>query len=107
LASKQYDVLEARSGEEALEIAEQHEGHIDLLLTDVVMTGISGKVLSLKLKETRPNVRVVFMSGYTENTISKEGVLDEETMFVAKPFLAEDLLQKIEDALNLPGEASR
>jgi len=107
LASKQYDVLEARSGEEALEIAEQHEGHIDLLLTDVVMTGISGKVLSLKLKETRPNVRVVFMSGYTENTISKEGVLDEETMFVAKPFLAENLLQKIEDALNLPGEASR
>ena len=95
-----YNVLEARDGLEALTLAEYHRGKIDLLLTDVVMPGPSGKILAEELVVKRPGVKVVYMSGYTDNAIVHHGVLQEGVTFIQKPFTAEELLQTIRRVLD-------
>ena len=95
-----YCVLEAESGADALKICRQYQGVIDLLLTDVVMPGISGRVLADELLKERPETRVVFMSGYTGQTVGDHGVLAEGSFFLPKPFTREALARKVRTVLD-------
>lgn len=89
-----YTVLSAESGPEALKLAAAHAGTIDVLLTDVVMPGMSGVQLAEKLAETR-KIAVIYMSGYTEETITHHGVDPERVTFIAKPFMSDTLLHLV------------
>jgi CheY-like chemotaxis protein len=95
-----YKVLVAANGDEALLISEEHAGEIHLLLTDVVMPRISGRALAQELFRTRPDLKVLYMSGYTDNAIFHHGVLDAGTQFVGKPFTANDLTEKVREVLD-------
>ena len=94
-----YRVLSAETPEECLRLAENSMVPIDLLLTDVVMPEMSGKELYIKIARIRPDVRVLYMSGYTANIIAHRGVLDEGTAFIQKPFSLQTLSEKLQAAL--------
>ncbi len=96
-----YRVLEASNGEEAIEVAEQYKGTIHLLLTDVVMPRISGKELAKRLKSVNPMLRVLYMSGYTDDIVVQKGILKRDAVFLQKPFTKKDLLRKVREALNV------
>jgi two-component system cell cycle sensor histidine kinase/response regulator CckA len=94
-----YTVLPAPGGAEALEISRTFPGHIALLLTDVVMPNMSGRQLADILYETRPGMKVLYLSGYTENTVIHHGVLEPGVEFLPKPFSREVLSSKIRQIL--------
>ena len=96
-----YTVLVAANGEEALRICREHKGPIHLLLTDVVMPGLSGKELATQLRELRPELKVLFMSGYTDNAIVKHGILEDGIAFVQKPFTHQALVWKVREVLGV------
>jgi DNA-binding NtrC family response regulator len=95
-----YRVLEARNGREAVEIACRHDGPIHMLVTDVVMPQMSGRELASRMDELRPGIRVLYMSGYTENAIVHHGVLDRGTAFVQKPFRIDTLIRAVREELD-------
>jgi two-component system, cell cycle sensor histidine kinase and response regulator CckA len=95
-----YTVLTAADGDEALRTCAQHVGDIRLLVTDVVMPGMSGRTLAQELSKTRPTLGVLYMSGYTDNAIVHHGVLDAGTHFLAKPFTAASLALKVREVLD-------
>lgn len=97
-----YHVLEASNGEEAIKICNEHKGEIDLMLTDVVMPAMNGKRLSEIVRPIQENIRVVYMSGYTDDAIVHHGVLDPGTNFIEKPFTAETLTSTIQEVLQQP-----
>ncbi len=94
-----YQVLEAAGGGAALSLCEHHEGPIHLLLTDIVMPEISGRDVAQRLTQLRPEMRVLFMSGYTDDAIVHQGVLDEEANFIQKPFAPDALARKVREVL--------
>ncbi len=99
LKSKSFKVLTAGSGEEALDLWQEEGASIDLLLTDIVMPGINGKDLADRLKQERPDLRIIFMSGYLPEEIA------EETLggtFFKKPFQPSELLDAIRNAIRYP-----
>jgi PAS domain S-box-containing protein len=95
-----YRVLTAAAGDDALLVSAQHAGDIQLLLTDVVMPRMSGRVLAQELAKTRPTLKIVYMSGYTDNAIVHHGVLDAGTHFLAKPFTSAALTEKVREVLD-------
>ena len=95
-----YTVVAARSGEDALRIARQHRGDIHLLLTDVVMPRMGGKELAEDLTRARPALKVLYMSGYSANAITRHGVLDSGMRLLAKPFTADELTRRVRDVLD-------
>lgn len=99
LQEKGYALLAARDAEEAIQTSGRHCGPIHLLLTDVVMPRISGRMLAERLAPLRPEMRVLYVSGYTENAIVHHGVLDHGTAFLQKPFSAETLAQEVWEVL--------
>ena len=99
-----YNVHAAEDGRAALDVAAAIEGRIDLLLTDVVMPRMSGPDLARALQESRPGLRVVFMSGYTDGALSQHGVLGDNILLIEKPFTSERLASLIRDALDRPAE---
>jgi PAS domain S-box-containing protein len=90
-----YTVLEAKNGLDAIEIANQHLGFIHLLLTDVIMPGMNGKELSQQLRTARPLMRVLFMSGYTDDIIAPHGVLEPDVAFIQKPLSPTNLARRV------------
>ncbi len=96
-----YRVLEACDGNQALRLSEQTADEINVLLTDVVMPGISGRILADQLKQKRPDVKVVFMSGYTGQRVGEKDILEPGSLFLQKPFTREGLARKIREALQV------
>ncbi len=98
-----YTVLEAHEGEEALLVGRKHEGPIHLMLTDVVMPGMGGRELAERIAELHPAMKVIYMSGYTDNAIVHRGVLEPGTPFIEKPFTPDGLARKVREVLDAPG----
>jgi PAS domain S-box-containing protein len=100
LEKLEYDVLAATSPDEAMALVQKNSHKIRLLITDVVMPKMSGKDLAEKIKTFNPNIKVLFMSGYTANVIAHHGVLDEGVHFIAKPFSIRSLSTKVRKVLD-------
>jgi len=97
-----YRVLVAAGGAEALDLAERYAGPIHLLLTDVVMPGMNGRELMRRLAPLRPDLRVLYMSGYADEAVAQHGVLDPGTAFLQKPFTPGGLADKVRRVLDTP-----
>jgi YesN/AraC family two-component response regulator len=83
-----------------MRLAEEHPGAIDLLITDVVMPGMNGRDLADELHTIYPDIKILFMSGYTADAIAHRGVLEEDVQFIQKPFSIKDLGLKVHEVLN-------
>jgi len=94
-----YTVLET-GPERALAVVAQHRGDIHLVLTDVIMPGMSGRAVADDIERLRPGTKVLFMSGYTDDTIVHHGVLEGGATLLAKPFRADDLLRTVREVLD-------
>ncbi len=99
LKSNGYQVLEASGGAEALEWSRRHPGAIDLLVTDVIMPNMTGRELAARLQESRPDLKVLYVSGYTADIIGREGVLEAGMDYLPKPFTPEQLAVKVRAVL--------
>jgi two-component system, cell cycle sensor histidine kinase and response regulator CckA len=100
LDSRGFQVLSAESGEDALEVAKRFGGPFDLLLTDVVMPGMNGRILAENLLLRQPGIKVLYMSGYTDSFIAGHGVLDPGIHLLHKPFIEEVLIRKVREVLD-------
>lgn len=96
-----YAVLSAADGVAALEVASGHDGPVHLLLTDVVMPGMLGRVLAERLLRLRPDTRVLFMSGYAQPVLTSNGILDPGVHLLEKPFTGADLLNAVAEQLSV------
>jgi CheY-like chemotaxis protein len=109
LGTQGYKILEAEDGAAALQIASGHEGAIDLLLTDVIMPGMNGRELARHIAAERPDIRVLYMSGYAENAVGEDGTLDAGINLLQKPFSLPALKDKVREVLDsepIPQEAA-
>jgi PAS domain S-box-containing protein len=97
-----YTVLEAPNGDAALQIAAKHHGPIHLLLTDVVMPGVSGRQLAEQLVRLRPDIAVLYVSGYTDDAVVRHGVLEAGVAYLQKPFTADRLAHRVREVLGPP-----
>jgi PAS domain S-box-containing protein len=102
LENQGYRVIDAPDGATAIQISQAHQGPIHLLLTDVIMPGMNGRELANKVSPTRPEMRVLYMSGYTENHIGHNGTLDEGITLLQKPFTLPALKAKVREMLDTP-----
>jgi two-component system cell cycle sensor histidine kinase/response regulator CckA len=100
-----YAVLQAGGGDEALVVLNQTQDSIDMLLTDIVMPGMSGRELAERLLAVRPTVKVLFTSGYTEDVIVQHGIFEHQFNFIAKPFTMQSLALKLREVLEACGRA--
>jgi two-component system cell cycle sensor histidine kinase/response regulator CckA len=103
LVQSGYDVLEASSGEQCLDVAQEHKGHIHLLLTDVVMPGMSGPALAERFAASRPKTKVLYMSGYADDVIKRHSLLSCGVFLLEKPFTRAELLGRVRAVLNIAG----
>jgi two-component system, cell cycle sensor histidine kinase and response regulator CckA len=99
LAREGYKLQDAATPLEAMKIAEEFKGTIHLLITDVIMPQVSGTELALNLRQQRPDMKVLYISGYTDNAIVNAGLLQKEVAFLQKPFTPAVLVQKVQDVL--------
>ncbi len=105
LQNQGYHVICASNGPEALRLSDEHSGVIDLLLTDMVMPGMSGPELAREITARRPSLKVLYMSGYTEYAVVDQGVLEKVQSFIWKPFTNAALAQKVREVLDGPAPA--
>jgi two-component system cell cycle sensor histidine kinase/response regulator CckA len=97
-----YQVLEAGTGKEGLAVVAQAGDTLRLVVSDVVMPTMNGPEMARRLQETRPDLKVLYMSGYAGEAMTRGGVLDEHATLLGKPFTAHELLQKVREMLNEP-----
>ncbi|MBN1566715.1 MAG: PAS domain S-box protein [Acidobacteria bacterium] len=102
LRDRGYTIIEAGDGKEALRLAGEYTEEIHLVVTDVIMPGISGSVLVSRLETTRPGIKALYISGYTDNAIVHHGILDSGIAFLEKPFSPKRLASKVREALQSP-----
>ncbi|OLC41470.1 MAG: hypothetical protein AUH74_05820 [Nitrospirae bacterium 13_1_40CM_4_62_6] len=102
LTSHGYTVLEARDGTECLQICQAHTGTIHLLMTDVVMPGLSGRAVADRVAPLRPDMKVLYLSGYADNAVVHHGLLDSGRAFLQKPFSPRTLAHKVREVLDAP-----
>ena len=95
-----YTILEAQNGIEALRVSEGYRDQIHLMITDVVMPGMGGREIEERLRPLRPDMKVIYMSGYTDNAILHHGVLSPEIEFLQKPISSETLKRKVREVLD-------
>jgi two-component system cell cycle sensor histidine kinase/response regulator CckA len=95
-----YTVLTAGTPSEAIQLFQTHEGRVHLLVTDVVMPEMNGRELAARLRESRPELKALFVSGYSASALAPRGVLDEGVHFLQKPFSLEDLASSVREALD-------
>ena len=107
LERKGYTVLSTPIPAEAIEMAKTHTEKVHLLMTDVVMPKMNGKDLAVKLKAFYPDIRVLFMSGYTSDVIARQGILEDGVSFIQKPFSVEDLARKLREVLDTAPEKNQ
>lgn len=100
LQTRGYHVMEAGNGKEALRVAEDYAGPIHLLATDVVMPNMGGRLVAEQVAALKPGVKVLFLSGYTDDAVVRHGVLSAEMHFLQKPFTPSSLAQKVRDVLD-------
>jgi CheY-like chemotaxis protein len=98
-----YSVLEAREGREALHVCEEHEGPLNLVVTDVVMPRMGGRELAEQIARTSPDTKTLYVSGYTDDVVVRNGVLEKGTAFLQKPFTPSALLAKVREVLDTNG----
>ncbi|MGB0035543.1 MAG: PAS domain S-box protein [Candidatus Acidiferrales bacterium] len=99
LQTSGYTVIEAENGTNALELAAQHKGEIQLLMTDVVMPGISGRELADRISRMRPGIKILYMSGYTDQSVVHHGILETDAILLQKPFTLTTLASKLREIL--------
>jgi CheY-like chemotaxis protein len=99
LQTSGYTVLMAEDGRSAIELASMHAGPIHLLMTDVVMPGIGGPEVAQRIKALRPEIKVLYMSGYTDQAIMHQGVLQDGAVLLQKPFTLATLASKLREML--------
>jgi YesN/AraC family two-component response regulator len=99
LSRQGYRILDASSAADALALAREMEGPIDMLLTDIVMPQMNGLELAKEMKAARPGIKVLFMSGYTDNAVVQQGLLTAEMPFIQKPFTSAALQSKVREVL--------
>ena len=100
LQSYGYRILQASDGLQAVSIAEQHQGRIDLLATDLVMPRMSGRELAQALLPRFPHMKVLYLSGYTDDAVVRHGILESDVNFLQKPFTPSSLANKVRQALD-------
>src|SRR5262249_47229170 len=102
LQASGYTVLGASRGDEALRLSERHAGQVDLLVTDVIMPGMSGRDVADRLAVLRPGMRVLYVSGYTDGAIVHHGVLEPGVNLLQKPFTPSVLAERVRQVLDAP-----
>ena len=95
-----YTVLEAGNGEEAIRVCEQHKEPIHLLITDVVMPDVAGRQVAERVAASKQGIKVLFLSGYTDDAVVRHGILEAEANFIQKPFSTASLAHKVREVLN-------
>ena len=95
-----YKVLTAGTPNEAIQLFQTHEGRVHLLVTDVVMPEMNGRELAARLRSSKPQLKALFVSGYSASALAPRGVLDEGVHFLQKPFSLEDLAASVREALD-------
>ena len=100
ISKRRYDVLEARDGDDACRVAAEHGGPIDVVVTDVVMPRMNGPAVVKEVRQGRPDVKVVYMSGHADDTLVHHGVIEEGLAFLEKPFTRAELTKRVRDVLD-------
>jgi CheY-like chemotaxis protein len=106
LARRDYHVLEARTGEEALELVEKQKAEVQLLITDIVMPGMRGTEAAQRLASLLPDLKILYMSGYTDNAMFHQKLLEAGTIFLQKPFSVSALEERVQKALEGKSKAA-
>jgi len=99
LGTKGYQVLTAANGVEALRVCTEHVGQIDLMVTDVVMPQMGGRELAERIGTVRPEMKVLYMSGYTDDAVVRHGILEDHVSFIQKPFSPDLFALKVREVL--------
>jgi CheY-like chemotaxis protein len=94
-----YTVLSATTPGEAIQVFEAYTGSIDVLITDVILPEMNGKILAERLRSHKPDLRCIYMSGYTSDIIANQGILDEGIYFIQKPFTFRELIKRVRDVI--------